>query len=172
VENAVAAAAMGHLMGLDTKSIRQGISTYKGVKRRFDVHINRRDLVYIDDYAHHPKELESFIRSVRELYPGRKITGVFQPHLYTRTRDFADGFARSLSELDELILMDIYPAREPALPGITSEIIFTKAMPGKKTLCSRENLLEELGRRQPDVLLTMGAGDIDQFVEPIIALFN
>ena len=172
VENAIAAAAMGYIMGLDAAVIRQAISTYMGVKRRFDIQINRRDLVYIDDYAHHPKELESFIGSVRALYPGRKITGVFQPHLYTRTRDFADGFAISLSELDELILMDIYPAREPPLPGITSELIFTKVMSGKKTLCSGEALLEELEKRQPDVLITMGAGDIDQFVEPIKALFS
>lgn len=172
VENAIAAAAMGHLLGLDEKTIGQAIGTYKGVKRRFDVHINRKDLVYIDDYAHHPKELESFIRSVRELYPGRTITGVFQPHLYTRTRDFADDFARSLSELDELILLDIYPARELPLPGITSEIIFTKVLSGKKTLCAREDLMEVLGKRRPDVLMTMGAGDIDKFVEPIIKMLG
>ncbi len=172
VENAIAAAGIGHLLGLDSNAIRQAIGTFKGVRRRFDVHINRKDLVYIDDYAHHPKEIESFIRSVRELYPGRKITGVFQPHLYTRTRDFADGFARSLSELDELILLDIYPARESALPGITSEIIFTKVLSGKKKLCNRENLMEELGKRRPDVLVTMGAGDIDQFVEPIIKMLG
>jgi len=172
VENAVAAAATGYLLGVDKDLIAKAIRTFSGVKRRFDVHINREDVVYIDDYAHHPKELESFIGSVRKLYPGRKVTGIFQPHLYTRTRDFADGFARSLSELDELILLDIYPARELPIPGITSEIIFKKVSSGNKILCSRENLMTELQGRHPDILLTMGAGDIDQFIEPIIKMLS
>lgn len=172
VENAVAAAATGYLLDINTNTIAKALGTYQGVKRRFDIHINREEVVYIDDYAHHPKEIESFVRSVRELYPGRKITAVFQPHLYTRTRDFADDFAKSLSLLDELIMLDIYPARELPIPGITSEMILKKVSSGHKILCSKENLMMELKKRHPDILLTMGAGDIDQFVEPIIKMLS
>jgi len=172
VENAVAAAATGYILGIHKNKITQAIGTYRGVKRRFDLHINREDVVYIDDYAHHPKEIESFVRSVKELYPGRKITGIFQPHLYTRTRDFANDFARSLSMLDELILLDIYPARELPIPGITSEIILKKVSSANKILCSKENLMMELKKKHPDILLTMGAGDIDRFVEPIIKMLS
>jgi UDP-N-acetylmuramate--alanine ligase len=159
-------------MGTGEKVIRRTLDTFRGVKRRFDIHINRDDVVYIDDYGHHPKELESFIRSVRALYPGRKITGIFQPHLYSRTRDFAEGFAESLSELDELILLDIYPARELPIEGITSDTIFRKVKLEKKKLCNKRDLMDELKNIKPDVLLTMGAGDIDMFVEPIIKLLE
>jgi UDP-N-acetylmuramate--alanine ligase len=172
VENSIAVAALGFIMGTGEKAIRKTLDSFRGVKRRFDIHINRDDLVYIDDYGHHPKELESFIRSVRALYPDRKITGVFQPHLYTRTRDFADGFAESLSELDELILLEIYPARELPIPGVTSDIIFNKVRLDNKKLCNKKDLMNELQKMKPDVLLTMGAGDIDMFVEPIIRLFG
>jgi UDP-N-acetylmuramate--alanine ligase len=172
VENSIAVSALGFIMGTGEKAIRKTLDTFRGVKRRFDIHINRDDLVYIDDYGHHPKELESFIRSVRALYPQRKITGIFQPHLYTRTRDFADGFAESLSELDELILLDIYPARELPIPGVTSDIIFNKVKLENKKLCNKKDLINELKKMKPDVLLTMGAGDIDMFVEPIIRLFE
>jgi UDP-N-acetylmuramate--alanine ligase len=172
VENSIALAALGYVMGTGEKAIRKTLETFKGVKRRIDIHINREDIVYIDDYGHHPKELESFIRSVRAMYPGRKITGVFQPHLYSRTRDFAEGFAKSLSELDELILLDIYPARELPIQDITSEIIFRKVTLSDKKLCSKNDLMDELKSRKLDVLLTMGAGDIDLFVEPIIELLG
>jgi UDP-N-acetylmuramate--alanine ligase len=172
VENAIAVSALGYIMGTGERAIRKTLETFRGVKRRFDIHINRDDLVYIDDYGHHPKELESFIRSVRALYPGRKITGIFQPHLYSRTRDFADGFAKSLSELDELILLDIYPARELPVKGISSDIIFRKVTLDNKKLCSKNDLMDELRKIKPDVILTMGAGDIDQFVEPIIKLLG
>jgi UDP-N-acetylmuramate--alanine ligase len=172
VENAIAVAALGFIMGTGEKAIRKTLDTFRGVKRRFDIHINRDDVVYIDDYGHHPKELESFIRSVRALYPGRKITGIFQPHLYSRTRDFAEGFAESLSELDELILLDIYPARELPIEGITSDTIFRKVKLEKKKLCNKRDLMDELKNIKPDVLLTMGAGDIDMFVEPIIKLLE
>jgi UDP-N-acetylmuramate--alanine ligase len=172
VENAIAVAALGFIMGTGERAIRRALETFRGVKRRFDIHINRDDIAYIDDYGHHPKELESFIRSVRALYPGRKITGIFQPHLYTRTRDFADGFAESLSELDELILLDIYPARELPIEGISSDIIFNKVKLDNKKLCSKESLMDELRKTKPDILLTMGAGDIDMFVEPIIKLLG
>jgi UDP-N-acetylmuramate--alanine ligase len=172
VENAIALAALGYVMGTGEKVIRKTLETFMGVRRRFDIHINRDDIVYIDDYGHHPKELESFIRSVRALYPGRKITGIFQPHLYSRTRDFAEGFAQSLSELDELILLDIYPARELPIKGITSEIIYRGVTLYDKKLCSKNNLMNELRIRKLDVLLTMGAGDIDLFVEPIMELLG
>jgi UDP-N-acetylmuramate--alanine ligase len=172
VENSIAVAALGFIMGTGEKAIRKTLETFRGVRRRFDIHINRDDLVYIDDYGHHPKELESFIRSVRALYPDRKITGIFQPHLYTRTRDFADGFAESLSELDELILLDIYPARELPIKGVTSDIIFSKVRLKNKKLCDKKDLMNELRKIRPDVLLTMGAGDIDTFVEPIIRLLE
>lgn len=172
VENAIAMAALGYVMGTGEKAIRKSLETFMGVKRRFDIHINREDLVYIDDYGHHPKELESFIRSVRALYPGRKITGVFQPHLYSRTRDFSEGFAKSLSELDEVILLDIYPARELPIKGITSEIIFREVTLDNKKLCTKNELMDELKSRRLDVLLTMGAGDIDLFVEPIVGMLG
>ena len=172
VENAIAVAALGFIMGTGEKAIRKTLDTFRGVKRRFDIHINRDDVVYIDDYGHHPKELESFIRSVRALYPGRKITGIFQPHLYSRTRDFAEGFAESLSELDELILLDIYPARELPIEGITSDTIFRKVKLERKRLCNKRDLMDELKNIKPDILLTMGAGDIDMFVEPIIKLLE
>ena len=172
VENAIAVAALGYIMGTGERVIRKTLETFRGVKRRFDIHINRDDVVYIDDYGHHPKELESFIRSVRALYPDRKITGIFQPHLYSRTRDFAEGFAKSLSELDELILLDIYPARELPIKGISSDIIFRKVTLDNKKLCSKNDLMDELRKIKPDVILTMGAGDIDLFVEPIVKLLD
>ncbi len=130
--------------------------------------INRPGLVYIDDYAHHPRELDACIQSVRKIYPDRKITGIFQPHLYSRTRDFADGFARSLSRLDTLILLDIYPAREEPVKGVDSRLIFERVEMADKVLIEKEQLLRVLEERQPEVLLTLGAGDIDQFVEPIV----
>ena len=167
VENAVAAAVVGYLHDLDEGSIRIALETFSGVQRRFDIRTETENLVYIDDYAHHPREIEAFIRSVREMYPQRSITGVFQPHLYSRTRDLADGFATSLSELDELILLDIYPAREEPVEGITSELIFEKVRSGQKSRCRKEDLMDLLKERNPEVLLTMGAGDIDQLVEPI-----
>jgi UDP-N-acetylmuramate--alanine ligase len=172
VENSIALAALGYVMETGEKVIRKTLETFMGVKRRFDIHINRDDIVYIDDYGHHPKELESFIRSVRALYPDRKITGIFQPHLYSRTRDFAKGFAQSLSELDELILLDIYPARELPVKGITSEIILKDVVLINKKLCNKNDLMDELKNRKLDVLVTMGAGDIDLFVEPIIELLG
>jgi UDP-N-acetylmuramate--alanine ligase len=172
IENALAAISVGMLLELGEDAIREALSTFRGVKRRFDVQIFRDDLIYIDDYAHHPKELEACIRSVRDNYPGKRITGVFQPHLYTRTRDFADGFAESLSTLDELILLPIYPAREEPIEGVTPEMILDKVRQPNKILVSREQLLQVLGERNPQILLTLGAGDIDQFVEPIVNLYS
>jgi len=167
VENAVAAVAVARQLGVDADNIAEAIRTYSGVKRRFDYQIKRDNLVFIDDYAHHPEELRACISSVKELYPGKRITGIFQPHLFTRTRDFVDGFAKSLSLLEELILLPIYPAREKPIEGVTSKIIFDKATVVNKLMCRKEDLIRELATRKIEVLLTLGAGDIDQLVEPI-----
>jgi UDP-N-acetylmuramate--alanine ligase len=172
IENALAAICIGRLLDIGDDRIREALSTFRGVNRRFDVKIDRDDLVYIDDYAHHPKELEACIHSVRENYPGRRITGVFQPHLYSRTRDFAEGFAESLSALDELILLSIYPAREEPIEGVTSAIIFDRVRLKQKVLIGKEQLMEVLSGEKPELLLTLGAGDIDQFVEPIVNLYK
>lgn len=172
VENAIAAVAVGVAMGLDESAVRKGLASYTGVKRRFDYCVRTDHRVYIDDYAHHPEELRAAIQSARDLYPGRRITGIFQPHLYTRTRDFVEGFARSLSMLDELLLLDIYPARELPIEGITSKIIFDKVTIADKKLVSREMVLDELKKRPPEILLTLGAGDIDQLVAPLTNYLN
>lgn len=167
VENAVAAAAIANLLGVEDEIIKQSLSTFKGVERRFDYQINTKDLVYIDDYAHHPNELSSTINSIKELYPDKQITGIFQPHLYTRTRDFAKEFAQSLDLLDDIILLDIYPAREEPIEGISSKIIFNLIKNKNKTLSNKSDLLNSIKNKKIDVLLTLGAGDIDQLVEPI-----
>jgi UDP-N-acetylmuramate--alanine ligase len=167
VENATAAFAVCQSLGLNAEQISRGIASFAGVKRRFDVRIRKEGLVYIDDYAHHPRELEAFITAVRELYPGARITGLFQPHLYTRTRDFAEGFAASLDLLDEAWLLDIYPARELPIPGVDSGIILDKMRNPEKKLLSREEVLINLAERRPEVFLTIGAGDIDLLVVPI-----
>jgi UDP-N-acetylmuramate--alanine ligase len=167
VENAVAASAIAQLAGLAAADIKKGLKTFKGVKRRFDYQLKTSRLVYIDDYAHHPEELRACISSVKEMYPGKKIVGVFQPHLYTRTRDFADGFAKSLQLLDDIILLDIYPARELPIPGISSQLLFNKINTKNKLLATKQNLVEIIKNKNPEVLITMGAGDIDTLVEPI-----
>ncbi|MDR2286724.1 MAG: UDP-N-acetylmuramate--L-alanine ligase [Prevotellaceae bacterium] len=167
IENAVAAVAASILAGADKNRIKNALETFSGVKRRFDVQVNTPERAYIDDYAHHPEELKASITSVRQMFPGRKILGIFQPHLYTRTRDFAAEFAESLSLLDELILLDIYPARELPVEGVTSRIIFDKVRIKNKVVCSKEQLMNLLAYRDIDVLVTLGAGDIDRFVEPI-----
>jgi UDP-N-acetylmuramate--alanine ligase len=172
IENAVAAVAASVLAGADKDGIRDALSTFSGVKRRFDTQVNTPEHVYIDDYAHHPEELKAAITSVRQMFAGRKISGIFQPHLYTRTRDFAAGFAESLNLLDELILLDIYPARELPIEGVTSEIIFDKVRIKNKTMCTMANLMNLLANRDIDVLITLGAGDIDRFVEPITKLLS
>lgn len=167
IENAVGSMAIAYLVGATAEELRNGISTFEGARRRFDYILKTDDIVMIDDYAHHPQELAASIRSVKELYPQRKLTGIFQPHLYSRTRDFAKDFANSLSGLDELILLDIYPAREKPIEGVTSKLIFDDVT-CKKTLCKKENLLKLLAEKQDiEVLLTLGAGDIDQMLEPI-----
>jgi UDP-N-acetylmuramate--alanine ligase len=172
IENAVAAVAAAILAGADKDKIKDALGTFSGVKRRFDIQVNTAKCAYIDDYAHHPEELKASITSVKQMFAGRKILGIFQPHLYTRTRDFAAGFAESLSLLDELILLDIYPARELPIEGVTSEIIFDKVQIANKTICSKEELMNLLANRNIDVLITLGAGDIDRFVEPITKLLT
>ncbi|MDR1896234.1 MAG: UDP-N-acetylmuramate--L-alanine ligase [Prevotellaceae bacterium] len=167
VENAVAAIAAAVLAGADKDKLKAGLNSFSGVKRRFDIRLNTPKCVYIDDYAHHPKELRAAITSVKQMFPNREILGIFQPHLYSRTRDFAAEFAESLSLLDKLILLDIYPARELPIEGVTSEIIFDKVTIADKQLTSKDKLMSLLARTKPDVLITFGAGDIDRFVEPI-----
>jgi UDP-N-acetylmuramate--alanine ligase len=172
IENAVAAVAAAILAGADKDKLGMALSSFSGVKRRFDVWLNTPKHVYIDDYAHHPEELRASITSVKQMFPDRKVLGIFQPHLYSRTRDFVTGFAESLSLLDELILLDIYPARELPIEGVTSEIIFDKVKLENKKMCSKNELLNLLFETDIDVLITLGAGDIDRFVEPINELLK
>jgi len=168
VENSVAAVAIACQLNISERVIRESLASFKGVRRRFDYHIKTEKLIYIDDYAHHPEELKACISSAKEMYPGKKITGIFQPHLFSRTRDFADDFARSLDLLDECILMEIYPARELPIDGITSQMLLDKMKLSDKRICQKEDLLTELDSKNLEVLMTMGAGDIDTFIEPII----
>lgn len=167
IENAVAAIASAQLCGVTEDEVRVAMRTFGGAKRRFDFYIKTQDLVFIDDYAHHPQELEASIRSIRTLYPDKKVTGVFQPHLYTRTRDFANEFAESLSLLEDVILLDIYPAREEPIPGVTSQIIFDNITSKEKVMLKKEELMSFLKDKELEVLVTMGAGDIDRLLPEI-----
>jgi UDP-N-acetylmuramate--alanine ligase len=161
---AAIAAVLEAFPGMPEDRIRQKIGTFAGVKRRFDYIVRRPDFVYIDDYAHHPAEMRSFITAVREIYPGKEICGVFQPHLYTRTRDFADEFAEVLGLLDRVILLPIYPAREKPIEGITSEFLLRKVQDSNRMVLQKSELVPYLKAHRPDVLLTIGAGDIDRLV--------
>ena len=167
IENAVAAFAVADMLDINDENIRGALASYTGVDRRFDYKLKDKNIVFIDDYAHHPEELKAIILSVKELYEGKKITGIFQPHLFSRTRDFADEFAQSLDLLDEIILLDIYPARELPIAGVSSLMLLDKIKNKSKVLYSKEELIEKINSRQLEVLLTLGAGDIDQLVEPI-----
>lgn len=168
VENAVAAAAICISLGVNEHQLRYGFKTYTGVKRRFDYHINTPQLVFIDDYAHHPQEIEACLDSIRYLYPDKRIVGIFQPHLYSRTRDFADEFARVLSTLDELIMLPIYPAREKPILGVTSSMVMHKINSMSKYLCTFDQAVELLPALCPDVVVTMGAGSIDRLVPRLV----
>lgn len=170
VENAVAASAIALTYGLDPEKVKAALGTFQGVKRRFDIHLNTPKCSYIDDYAHHPKEIAAAVSSMREIFPGRKLTAIFQPHLYTRTRDFAKEFAEALSQVDKLILLDIYPAREEPIPGVTSEIIFSDVRSEEKVLLKKEELMDYLQNEPVDTLITFGAGNIDRFIKPITDL--
>jgi len=170
VENSIAAAAICLCYGVDAQKIRHAIGTFQGARRRLDEHVNNAKHVYIDDYAHHPQELSTAISSIREIFPGRKITAIFQPHLYTRTRDFAPEFAKALSAVDKLILLDIYPAREDPIEGVTSEIIYKDVTAPEKMLVSYDKLMSYLENEEIDVLISFGAGNIDRYIEPITEL--
>lgn len=167
LENALGAALMCRKAGIGVDAIRKGLKDFKGIKRRFQYVIDRNDLLYIDDYAHHPSELKAIISSVRSLYPKRKITAIFQPHLYTRTQDFMSDFAVELSRVDHLILLPIYPARELPIEGVTSEALLQKIDHDDATCIPQNQVINDLRSRDLDILLTLGAGDIDQLVEPI-----
>jgi len=172
VENILAAVSMCMWLGIDKDAIKEAVLQFKGVRRRFDIQVLNEKNIYIDDYAHHPEEIKAFIQSVRNVFPHKTITGIFQPHLYSRTRDLADEFASALSLLDELWLMDIYPARELPIEGVTSKIIFDKVTCSKKQLITNDEVLLRVKNNNPELLLTMGAGNIDQYVESIKHLLN
>ena len=172
IENATAAAAMAMLHGVPVESIRKAISTFSGVVRRFDIRLNIPGHTYIDDYAHHPAELAATITSIRQIWPGRRICGIFQPHLYSRTKDFYPEFAASLSLLDSVILLPIYPAREEPIPGVSSEMILDRITLQDKRIIEKQDLLAEISNHDFDILVTFGAGDIDRFVTPIESLLK
>ena len=167
IENFTAAIAVSLMCGVTEQEIRKAVLLFQGVRRRFDIRINLPGLAFVDDYAHHPEEIRACIGSIKEYFAGRKITGIFQPHLFSRTRDHADGFAKILDNLDEVILLPIYPAREKPIEGITSELIFDKMRSEKKRMMSKEDIPGKLDTHNLDVLLTIGAGDIDTLVTPI-----
>lgn len=167
VENATVAISIALDLGVSTQAIRKGLLSFRGVQRRFELIYRDEQVAYYDDYAHHPTELEAAIRAARELYPDAKITGIFQPHLFSRTQDFADGFAAALDLLDRPLLLEIYPAREQPIPGVDAGIIFSQMKNEAKLRCSKQDVLALLKENPPEVLLTLGAGDIDTLVTPI-----
>jgi UDP-N-acetylmuramate--alanine ligase len=167
IENAIAASVAAHLCGVSVPVIKQALESFKGVKRRFEFVLKGKNVLYVDDYAHHPTEIEAFLRSMKSMYPQRKLTAIFQPHLFTRTRDFADGFSKSLSMADTLLLMDIYPARELPIPGVDADMIFKDVTSKVKIRCNKSDLMQKLEALELDVIVTIGAGDIDTFIEPI-----
>ena len=174
IENAVAAMAVAWLNGVTEEELRRGIASFKGVQRRFNIHVNTPEVTYIDDYAHHPEEIATAIDSIRKLFPSRRLIGVFQPHLYTRTRDFAEDFARVLSTLDEVVLLPIYPARELPIAGVDSEMLLDKITNPNKKILQKAALVEYLSSRKDEgtVILTVGAGDIDRLVPEITKMLK
>ena len=167
IENATGAAAIALTYGIAPEKIKEALASFSGVKRRFDIQVKDAGKVYIDDYAHHPEEISAALSSIRNSYPSMKLTAVFQPHLYTRTRDFAPEFAQALSKADKLILLDIYPAREEPIPGVSSEIIFKDVTCAEKVLIRRSELMDYLAQEKLELVVTLGAGDIDRFVPEI-----
>ncbi|UCS93730.1 UDP-N-acetylmuramate--L-alanine ligase [Echinicola marina] len=167
VENALSAVTIALHFGIEEKAIREGLESFRGVKRRFEIKRQDDKGVYIDDYAHHPEEIKAFLGSVKAMYPEKKLTAIFQPHLFTRTRDFADGFSEALSIADEVILLDIYPARELPIEGVNAAMLMDKINSAEKSLQSKEGLMDFLDQKRPEVLVTLGAGDIDRLVDPI-----
>lgn len=172
LENAVGATLMTLKAGISLVSVREGLASFKGIKRRFEYILHNERITYIDDYAHHPSELKAIISSVKDLYPHKKITAVFQPHLFSRTRDFMQEFARELSVVDELIILPIYPAREQPMPGISSETLLSKVTLKGSICIPKDELLRHLAQREVEVLLTLGAGDIDRLVSPIKSFYS
>lgn len=172
VENALAAFAIGFLSGIDEKEMKEALAEFKGVERRFDTLYKSDKHIYINDYAHHPTEIESLRQAVKQFYPDKKITAIFQPHLFTRTRDFADDFAKVLQKFDDVVLTDIYPARQKPLPGVTSEIILEKIKSANKQYCKYEKITEIVEQKKPELLLTIGAGDIDNLSGQIVETFK
>ncbi|MBU0697525.1 MAG: UDP-N-acetylmuramate--L-alanine ligase [Bacteroidetes bacterium] len=167
IENAVAAIEVALRMGISIEDIKVGLTSFSGVKRRFEYIVRKTDRIYIDDYAHHPEELKACFKAVRSLYPNKKLTVIFQPHLFSRTRDFATEFSEVLNTVDELLLLDIYPARELPIPGITSQLLASQIAKDKVRVCGKEEALEIIKNEKPSLLLTVGAGDIDTLVEPL-----
>ncbi len=167
VENATAAITVALQLGVSPQSIRKSLLSFRGIQRRFETIYRDEEVVYIDDYAHHPSELKAAINAAREFFPERKLTGIFQPHLYSRTRDFAADFAEALDALDEAILLEIYPAREEPIPGVHSEMLKEMMQNPKVEVCRKSDLMDRLQDKEIDILLTLGAGDIDRFVQPI-----
>lgn len=172
VQNALAAIIMCSHIGVSEDDIRRGLATFKGVQRRFDIRVKNEKHIYVDDYAHHPEEIKAALTAARNAYRGKELTVVFQPHLFTRTRDFMDGFAESLSLADRVILLDIYPARELPIEGVTSAALLEKITSKKKILCSKEELLNTIQSIDPELIMTVGAGDIDRFVPQIEKLLG
>ena len=172
IENAVGASAIALTYGIAPEKIKEALATFSGVKRRFDLQVRKPGCIYMDDYAHHPEEISAALSSIRNSYPDMKLTAVFQPHLYTRTRDFAPEFAQALSKADKLILLDIYPAREEPIPGVTSEIIFKDVTCPEKILLRRSELMDYLADEPVELLVTLGAGDIDRFVGDIAKMLD
>lgn len=173
IENGIAAMALAQISGADNEEIKVAMANFRGVDRRFDFKIKNDKVVFLSDYAHHPEEIKQSILSMRALYEDKKLTGIFQPHLYTRTRDFYQEFADSLSLLDEVILTDIYPARELPIEGVSSQLIYDQLRPGiEKTLCRKEEILDLLKQKEIEVLIALGAGDIENYVQPICEILN
>ncbi|MCF0042302.1 UDP-N-acetylmuramate--L-alanine ligase [Dyadobacter fanqingshengii] len=167
IENSIAASAVALYLGVESDKIKEALENYGGVKRRFEYQLEEDGHIYIDDYAHHPTEIEAFLSSVKGLYPGRHVTAIFQPHLFTRTRDFAEGFAESLSLADRLLLLEIYPARELPIEGVNSEMLMERITAKEKQLITKDKVLSVLADLNTDIVVTIGAGDIDTLVEPI-----
>lgn len=173
IENGIAAMALAQIGGATAEEIKAAMPQFKGVDRRFDFKLKNDHIVFLSDYAHHPAEIKQSVSSLRMLYPDKKLTAIFQPHLYTRTRDFYKDFADSLSLLDEVMLLDIYPARELPIEGVTSKLIYDNLRPGiEKTMCHKEDLIELLKTKKIEVLITLGAGDVDNYVTPIYELLK
>ena len=172
VMNALSAIMACLQLHIDMKTIREGLAAFQGVARRFDIRVKDEKVCYIDDYAHHPEEIKASLKAVKTIFPDKKLTLVFQPHLFSRTNDFMDGFAEALSLADQLLLMEIYPAREKPMPGVTSSVLLEKISCKKKQICQKEDLLDTIKKIKPELIVTMGAGDIDRFVPQIETLLK